>query len=178
MGHKHSAEEMLDAAVAVAMDEGLSRLSFGRVAKRLGLSDRTVVYYFPTKQDLVGEVVASLGLRLQETLGPAFAEPARDHLDLVRTAWPMLAHPDADPVFACFFEANGLAAAGHEPYVTLVPALVDAWVDWMATLLGGSPADQRAEAEAALALVDGLLLLRQLGGAEAADRAARRLRVR
>ena len=178
MGHKHSRDEILEVAVAVAMDEGLSRLSFGRVAKRLAISDRTVVYYFPTKQDLVGDVIVALGARLQATLAPAFATKAADHLALLATAWPVLATPEADPVFACFFEANGLAAAGQEPHATLVPALVVAWVDWMAELLDGDEAHRRAEAEAALAVIDGLLLLRQLGGAEAADRAARRIGVR
>ncbi len=113
---------------AEQFDEGLSRLSFGRVANRLAVNDRIVVYYFPTKDDLVGEVVMAMGRQLQETLAPAFAEPAAGHLELLRTVWPMLARPDADPIFALFFEANGLAAAGREPYATLVPQLVEVWI--------------------------------------------------
>ena len=37
----------------------------------------------------------------------------------------------------------------------------------------GTPEHRRAEAEATLALIDGVLLMRQLGGAQAADRAAK-----
>ncbi len=164
--------------MATAFEDGLSRLSFGRVAKHLGVNDRIVVYYFPTKDDLVSEVVVAMGIQLQHTLAPAFASPAVDHLDLLRTAWPILAHPDADPVFALFFEANGLAAAGRAPYAGLVPQLVDTWIAWAAEFLAGSPEQRRTEAETAIALVDGLLLLRQLAGPEAADRAARRLGIR
>ena len=40
-------------------------------------------------------------------------------------------------------------------------------------MLVGTPAHKRREAEAALALVDGLLLLRQLAGPAAANRAAK-----
>ena len=117
MGYRHTKEEILDAALAAASEDGLSQLTFGRVAKRIGISDRTVVYYFPTKEDLVGEVLIALATRLQETLAPAFASPATDHIELLRNAWPILASTDADPVFALFFEAAGLAAAKREPYL-------------------------------------------------------------
>lgn len=175
MGHRHTREEILDGALGVAFADGLSQLTYGRVAKRLGISDRIVVYYFPTKDDLVGDVLLALGARLQETLAPAMGATVAGHRALVRAAWPVLARADADPVFAVFFEANGLAAAGRTPYRDLVPQLVEAWITWAATLVRGPADRRRAEAEAAIALIDGLLLLRQLAGPEAADRAAHRL---
>jgi hypothetical protein len=106
------------------------------------------------------------------TTVPTFAA---DHVELLRLVWPTLARPDADPVFALFFEAAGLAAAGREPYRSLVPHLVDGWIGWAADLLAGPPARRRGEAAAAIATIDGLLLLRQLSGPEAADRAARQI---
>lgn len=157
-------------ATEAALEDGLSQLTFGRLAKRLGISDRIVVYYFPTKSDLIGEVILAMGLRLQGVLAPAFSSPAANHTELIRVAWPLLATREHDPVFALFFEANGLAAVGREPYVSLVPDLVTAWIDWLADLIDAT--DARAQAEAAIAVVDGLLLLRQLEGPGAADRAA------
>jgi AcrR family transcriptional regulator len=130
------------------------------------------VYYFPTKDALVGAVLLDLGLRLQHTLSPAFGEPAADHRAMARASWPVLAHPDADAIFALFFEANGLAAAGLEPYATVVPQLVQAWLAWAAEHLQGPPGQRQAEAAAAIALIDGLLLLRQLAGPEVAEAAA------
>jgi AcrR family transcriptional regulator len=178
LGHKHDKDTVLAGALASAFADGMSRLTFGRVAKQLGISDRIVVYYFPTKDDLVSAVLLSLADRLLEVLQPAFASPARDHQDLLRSAWPLLARTDVDPVFALFFEANGLAAAGREPYRTLVPQLVEAWIAWAMEYLEGTPTQRRTEAESAIAVVDGLLLLRQLAGPAAADRAARRLGAR
>ena len=175
MGYRHTKQEILDGALAVAFDDGLSQLTYGRVARRLGISDRVVVYYFPSKEDLVGEVLVGVGAQLQQALEPAFRSPARDHLQLVEAAWPVMARPEADAVFSLFLEATGLAASGREPYATLVPQLVDVWITWAAEYLEGTPARRREEAETAIALLDGLLLLRQLAGPAAADRAARRI---
>ena len=177
MGYRHTKQEILDGALAAALDDGLSQLTFGRVAKRLGINDRTVVYYFPTKDDLITEVVMSMGLQLQEALGAAFATPAANHLELARMAWPVLARDETDQIFALFFEANGLAATGRVPFATLVPQLIEAWIAWVMLFLAGSARERRAEAEAAIAVIDGLILLRLLAGPAAARRAAKRLGV-
>ncbi len=177
MGHKHTKAEILEGALAAALDDGLSQLTFGRLAKRLGVSDRIVVYYFPTKDDLIGEVIVAMGLQLQATLAEAFTAKADDYLGLMSAAWPVLASGETDRVFALFFEANGLAAVGRDPYATLVPALVTMWIEWAADFIEGTPEQRRVEAETAVSLIDGLLLLRQLAGPEAAERAARRIGV-
>ena len=178
MGHKHTREEILAGAVETAFDLGLSQITYGRVAKRLGISDRIVVYYFPSKDDLISNVLVCLGRELQQNLAAAFTASQADHLALLRAAWPILARTDVDPVFALFFEATGLAAAGREPFHSLVAQLVEAWITWAAELIERPPAQRRTEAETAIAVLDGLLLLRQLAGPDTANRAARRLGVR
>ena len=177
MGHKHTKEEILEGGLAAALEEGLSQLTFGRLAKRLAINDRTIVYYFPTKDDLISEVIVSMGLQLQTTLAKAFTTPAADHIELLHAAWPALARVEFDPIFALFFEANGLAATGRDPYRTLVPMLVETWIDWTTTFLKGTAKRRRIEAETAIAVLDGLFLLRLLTGPEAAQRAAHRLSI-
>lgn len=177
MGHKHTKEEILAGALETAISDGLSQLTFGRVAKHLGINDRIVVYYFPTKDDLITNVLLAMGGDLQAALGQAFTGPAGGHLALTRAAWPILTSPESDQVFALFFEANGLAAAGREPYRSLVTGIIAAWVEWLVGFFEGTDSERRTEAEAAIALIDGLLLLRHLAGPESADRAASRLGV-
>lgn len=177
MGHKHTREQILAGAVELTLDNGLSALTFGRLALRIGTSDRVVVYYFPTKETLVAATLEEIGKHLQEVLARAFPGPSADHRQLVTKAYPVLADRSVDPVFAVYFEACGLAAAGVEPFTDLAAALVEGWVDWLATFFTGTDERRRAEAEATVALVDGILLMRQLAGSQAADRAAKALGV-
>ena len=170
MGYRHSKEEILEGAIAAVFDGGLNRLTFGSLAKRLGISDRIIVYYFPSKDDLIGEVLAAIGARLQVALNPALTSQVPDHVAFVQAVWPTLARRDVDSVFAVFFEASGLATARIEPYRTMAPALVEGWIAWAESLIDGTPAFRRTEAAAAVAVLDGLLLMRQLAGPAAADR--------
>jgi AcrR family transcriptional regulator len=177
-GHKHTREQILAGALDTAVSDGLSRLTFGRVAKRLGINDRIVVYYFPTKDELITAVLVTMGEQVQGVLARAFTTRAEDHVALAKAAWPVLARPEIDPVFSLYFEASGLAAAGMEPFRTLASRLVEGWAAWLTDFFDGDPERRRVEAEAAIAVLDGLLLLRQLAGPAAADRAATRLGVR
>jgi len=163
---------MLEASVAVAAEFGLSGLTFAKVAERLGTSDRMVVYYFPTKADLVTATLSRMGVELQTMLAEAFGSEPRTVDELVASAWPVLATRQADRIFAVLFEAIGLASAGKEPYSTLAAALFDGWATWLAPrVLGSSAKVRRRRALGVMATIDGLLLLRRLLGPDAAQAA-------
>lgn len=172
MGYRHSREELLEGALEAALADGLHRLTFGRLAARLGVTDRAIVYYFPSKDALLTEVLGVVGERLAAVLASAVDAGVPDHRALVATVWPAVATPDVDALFALYVEAIGLAGSGAQPYRRLVAPLADGWVTWFAALLQGTPATRRREAEAAVVLLDGLLLLRRVSGPAAATRAA------
>ena len=175
MGYRHDRDDIVRAGIDLVLEEGLGALSFGKVAKYLGISDRMVVYYFASKDVLVTSVVTAMGAQLQELLEGAF--PSRATADnLVRTAWPILASSKVDSLMAVYFEIVGLASAKKEPFVALSAALVDAWVTWISNLvIGDSAAERRRLALSVVARVDGLLMVRQVCGARAANEAARAL---
>lgn len=174
MGYRHSREDILKAAIEVALESGLAGLTFSKVGERLEISDRTVVYYFPSKPALVTAVAQALVADLVGLLEQAFGSEPRSQRDLLNRAWPVLTTPKADRVFALYFEVVGLASTGQSPYDAIARELVEGWVQWLAPRLLGSNADvRRRRALATVAQIDGLLLVRQVLGAEAGDAAAR-----
>lgn len=199
MGRRHTAEALLDAAMAVVAEDGLVGVTFGRVAAAAGTNDRTVVYYFPDKTALLTAVVQRHVDDLQGLLAEAFADAPLPADDLAARAWPVLVGDQGDRLFATFFELAGLAAAGREPFAALAGQVTSALLAWVASLLAvpGStspdrhavaPAEPAAPADAAVpavpaasadaaahalvAQLDGALLLRHLAGPAAGDRAA------
>lgn len=171
---RHSREEILRAAVATAMDLGLAALTYGAVARRLGTSDRMVVYYFRNKTELSTAVLGELGRKLKDAVASTMDErPVTFEVLLART-WPVLATPAGDRIFALFFQVVGLASDGSEPYRSAVRALVMEWADWLEPrIVAPAGCTRRAAALAAIARIDGLLLLRRTAGARAANLAAR-----
>jgi AcrR family transcriptional regulator len=174
MGYRHSPDEILDAAVELALQSGMAGLTFGRVGERLGISDRTVVYYFPTKTDLINAVSGALVAGTERLLEDAFGSTPLAGEELMRRAWPALTLASNDRVFRLYFEIIGLASAGQPPYVDLAAALVGGWVDWLEPrMLGRSAAVRRRRALATITHLNGLLLVRQVLGAATAEVAAR-----
>lgn len=173
MGYRHSRDEIVAAAAATALESGVGALTFRRVADRLGISDRMVVYYLPTKADLILAAATALTGSMQVLLAEAFGDERRSAEALARVAWPTLTTPEADRVFAVYLEVIGLASAGTSPYDQLAPALLNGWVEWLAERVDARTAEARRRAAlGVIAQIDGLLLVRHVIGADAAHTAA------
>ena len=175
MGYKYHEDEILAAAVESVLEQGLSALTFGRLAKRIGIGDRAIVYYFPTKSALITRTVTEPAGQLQGLLIEAFGPGRLSKDELVRRAWPVLASPSADPVFSVFFELVGLAAAAVQPFDVLAQTVMQSWVEWLVPHVEAPENEARAVAYATVATLDGLLLLRHTLGPRIANLAAQEL---
>lgn len=160
----------------VAKRDGLGQLTYKSVGAEIGASDRMVVYYMPSKSELVLAVVTAVSMELQSVLEAAFGPERRPAEELMRSAWPVMNKSGHEPVFALFLEVLGHAAARVPPYDVIARMLLEGWADWLVERVEGPTAAKRREAALGImARIDGLLLLRHGMGPEAARVAARSL---
>lgn len=179
MGYRHNREDVLASAVAVANAEGLGALTFRAVGRHLGIADRTVVYYFPTKTVLVDAVLRRATHRLGALLASAVGDEPRSDLQLLTASWTVLQQPEAGPWLRLYVETLALAVRGAEPHATIAAELGGSWTSWFAARLVPTPAEDPEavidRAAGVLARLDGLLLLHTAIGPDLATRAARGL---
>jgi AcrR family transcriptional regulator len=90
--HAHA---MLDAAEAVAIDEGISGLTFEKVAKRCGLSKSGLLHHYPTKDLLIAALIQRMVDRYRADCLDAFNAQAPGSGRVVRGLLSMcLAKPE------------------------------------------------------------------------------------
>ena len=163
MGYVHSPERILSAAVAVVQQVGLAELTYKRVGEHLGIADRTVVYYFPTKADLVLAVLVVVAEKVGDAMAALLDERDLTPGQAMAAIWQSLANDELDPYFRVYIELLGLAIARRAPYEELHTRNYQQWVAWLEPRMAGPVGQRRAAAIAAFAQVDGLLILRHLG---------------
>lgn len=110
-------ERLLDAALDVAAQHGLARLSVGDVAKRAGLSRQTLYKHFGSREELIAQAVVRETGRMVEAVIAA-AEPIEDpvaslEVAIVTALRLVRGHPLLDRLLATEPEA-------------LLPLLIDA----------------------------------------------------
>lgn len=171
MGYRHDRSELLDIAVELVLDRGIAHLTYGQVASRAGTTDRAVVYYFSTKDDLLGEVIGGIGERLVALVASAFGPAPMPARALEQRAWPVLSSAEGDRLFSVLFEVAGRTRRDRGP--NPMADLVEGWVDWLAARVDRpDPVQRRATALAMVATLDGLLVMRHTAGPELAAEAA------
>lgn len=68
-------EEILSAAAAIALDDGLERITLRAVATRLGVRPGLISHYFPAAEDLVDEAFARAATLERERFFPTEGTP-------------------------------------------------------------------------------------------------------
>lgn len=112
--HQHRRAELLDAAVEYAVENGLAELSLRLLASGLGVSHKTLLYHFGTKEDLFTEIVREWQLQEQRTiLERAERDQSAGFMDLLRSAWADLTAAGSEAFLRFRFEV--LELARHQP---------------------------------------------------------------
>jgi AcrR family transcriptional regulator len=171
---RRRADDILEAARAVIVDDGYAALSTRKVAERVGIRQSNVQYYFPTKVDLVRALFEDSVARSTRAVAARLGDgPASPEARLLGSLDYFLeTHHSLEEQR---FQRELWALAAHDPAMARVMnGLYRRWVDLTArNLLQLNPALDRARAQRRalllISLVDGLSLFH---GATALDHPA------
>jgi AcrR family transcriptional regulator len=148
-------QELLEAVVAELTRGGIGDRSLRDIAAAVGTSHRMLIHHFGSREGLLTEVVRTVEAQQRGFL--ATLDPADP--DISTAMWHRLSDPTLWPAERLFFECYARAARGEPPYASLLPGLVDDWLDATTSMAGPGPHQlARARARLSLALFRGLLL--------------------
>jgi AcrR family transcriptional regulator len=144
-------QELLHAVVAELERGGIGDRSLRDIAAAVGTSHRMLIHHFGSRQGLLTEVVRSVEAAQRTFLASLDLGPE----DAMDAMWIRLSDPSLWPAERLFFECYARACRGEEPYASLLPGLVD---DWLDQVVATGSAVERARARLGLAVFRGLLL--------------------
>jgi AcrR family transcriptional regulator len=149
-------QDLLDRVVADFQVNGIGDRSLREIAAGAGTSHRMLIHHFGSRQGLLTEVVR----RVESDQRAFFTSIQVPPEDLTLVMWNALRDRAVWPAERLFFECYARGARGEPPYDSLLPGLVDDWLDAYAPENAHDPSAVKARAEArlSLALFRGLLL--------------------
>jgi AcrR family transcriptional regulator len=150
-------QELLEAVVAELERGGIGDRSLRDIAAAVGTSHRMLIHHFGSRDGLFTDVVRTVEEDQRRFLATLDESPG----DRSRVMWLRLSDPRLWPAERLFFECYARACRGEAPYASLLPGLVDDWLDRVTVLDPDATvgaAEARAQARLGLALFRGLLL--------------------
>jgi AcrR family transcriptional regulator len=154
-------EQLLQAAVEYATQEGLADVSLRQLAGRLGVSHRMLIYHFGSKEQMLTAVVAEVERRQREAFAGLQMDAATSPGEIARKMWRRLADPQLWPLERLFFELYGQALQGRPHTEGFLQSAMTPWLEMLTEvhqIWGLPPAKARATARMGLAATRGLLL--------------------
>lgn len=144
---RRQSSELVVAATEYVIENGVSALSLRPLAATLGISHRTLLYHFGSKEQLLQEILREA--RTQERLR-AVSRPEPEGTpsasSLLRDTWAYLSGPSEHRFWRFYFEVHGLALQEPERFDDVLTHGVTDWLTTTEDLLVGAgvPAEQAA----------------------------------
>jgi len=158
--------------------EGIGDRSLRDIAAAIGTSHRMLIHHFGSRAGMMAAVVQEVEAEQRRFLASLDALPEEAML----TMWQRLSDPRFWPAERLFFECYARACRGEKPFDSMLPGLVDDWIEAVVALRSAPDGDEtavRAQARLGLAVFRGLLLdlvgTRDRAGVDAAFEAFRAL---
>jgi AcrR family transcriptional regulator len=152
-------DQLLRATASYLEQNGLIGLSLRPLGAALGVSPRTLLYHFGSKEQLLAEALnASAALKVAVDEFSAAEQPL---FDRIRRLWERTTEPASLPYLRLFFEVYAAALREPEKYAAFRSTVVDRWLGLVTPMLeaeGLAPAEARTTATELLALHHGCTL--------------------
>lgn len=148
--------EIVEAAAAHLIEHGFQKSGLRAIAVSAEMSDRMVMYYFETKDDLVAEALAMIGESIAEGMDAAVPQRNLTARQLLKALSANLKSAEIQAVMRLWFEIIGLAMRGQEPYLETAQLLLSRSEESIREKLR---ADQRHRAREVLGALEGELMI-------------------
>ncbi|MGH8460997.1 MAG: TetR/AcrR family transcriptional regulator [Stenotrophobium sp.] len=159
--HAARRRDLMDAAVDYVFRHGLSDLSLRPMAEALGITHRTLLHHFSTKEELIERVLAEVRSRQLLQLQEQAQRQGQDVVTMLDESWAQVSAPERLPFYRAFFEIYAVAAKHPERHAEFLDGVVTSWLKaWTKALMAQGLPKTRAEALSTMvhATCRGLLL--------------------
>ena len=169
-------QRLLGLVVDLILRDGVIDLSLSAISRAIGSNNRMLLYYFGSKQALIGEAALRAFDRFPR-LRDMFARlhAPGDLEERLTAAWDDLAAPESRPYLRLFFQRFGIAMRDPDEWEDFTERVGREWVEEVRSVLraeGYAPEDALTGATQIVALLRGLQFLLLAGVAPETLRAA------
>jgi AcrR family transcriptional regulator len=151
----------LDRVSAYVLAHGLGELSLRPLADAVGMSPRTLLYHFGSKEAIVTQVLRRIRARQLAVFDELRKRDLGTPGAVCKAAWAYMTAPNVLPMLRLFFETYALALRDPKRFPGFLEGAVEDWLAFLADPLcksGADPADARTVATIILAGYRGFML--------------------
>lgn len=159
--HQARRDELMNSAVDYVLREGVSDLSIRPMAEALGISHRTLLHHFGSKEQLIATVLEEWRQRELQRLQALTLDVTNDPFEILRVVWTHVIQAGRKRQWRVFFEIYGIAINHPEEYGSFLDSVINLWLPRFETALrnwGLAAVEAQDYATLILATLRGLLL--------------------
>ena len=126
--HDARRREILDQAIQYVFENGLADLSIRPMAEAMGISHRTLLHHFGSKDEMIARVLEEVRNRELEGLKQRTLDVLEDPVKIIEGAWAHVSVEEREGYWRSFFEIYGMAVNDPERYEHFLGSVVTAWL--------------------------------------------------
>ena len=126
--HQARRDELMNSAVDYVLREGVSGLSIRPMAEALGISHRTLLHHFGSKEQLIATVLEEWRKRELQRLQALTLDVTNDPFEILSVAWSHITQSNSQRQWRAFFEIYGVAINHPEDYAAFLEGVVGLWL--------------------------------------------------